>query len=104
LTIPHNLRFDAEEVKAQLQLLDASWERFIRTVRKMAARSMKSEQSSSFFEVVLGRKADKPLSQRAQRELETILALLKSAPGQDLKSAKETLWGSLNAVTITSTT
>jgi hypothetical protein len=99
LTIPHNLRFDAEEVKAQLQLLDASWERFIRTVRKMAARSMKSEQSSSFFEVVLGRKADKPLSQRAQRELETILALLKSAPGQDLKAAKETLWGTLNAVT-----
>ena len=37
--------------------------------------------------------------QQARREHEAIVALFESAPGQDLSSANETLWGAVNAVT-----
>jgi hypothetical protein len=38
-------------------------------------------------------------SSKARRERETVMALFQSAPGQDLTSAKATLWGAVNAVT-----
>jgi hypothetical protein len=48
---------------------------------------------------VAGKKQVKALTNKAQREHQAIMALFDSAPGQDLDSAKETLWGVENAVT-----
>jgi hypothetical protein len=48
---------------------------------------------------LLLQKNGKALSRKAQREYEAIIALFRSAPGQELSSAKETLWGAVNAVT-----
>jgi hypothetical protein len=39
------------------------------------------------------------MRKKAQHERETIIALFGSAPGQDLSSAKGTLWRAVNAVT-----
>jgi hypothetical protein len=68
-------------------------------VRKMTAHQMKASRAASFFEGLLVQRDDKPLSRKAQREVESILALFGSAPGQDLATAKETLWGAVSAVT-----
>jgi phage/plasmid-like protein (TIGR03299 family) len=97
--VPHNLRFDARQVKQQLGVMDKPWSGFIAKVRKMALYQMKRDAASSFFADLLFQKKDKALSQKARREHEAIIALFKSAPGQDLSSAKETLWGAVNAVT-----
>lgn len=97
--VPHNLRFDADRVKQGLGLMDKAWSAFIENVRKMADFQMKPDVASSFFKDLLLQKDDKELSNKAQRECDIIRALFGSAPGQDLSSAKETLWGAVNAVT-----
>jgi len=97
--VPHNLRFDAHQVKQQLGLMDEAWSGFIEKVRKMAAHRMTPEAAAYFFEDLLLQKNGKALSKKAQREHQTIVALFKSAPGQDFSSAKETLWGAVSAVT-----
>jgi phage/plasmid-like protein (TIGR03299 family) len=97
--VPHNLRFDAGVVKKRLGLRDKAWSGFIAKVRQMASRSMKADEASSFFEDLLVQKSCTALSTKAQSEHGTIMGLFRSAPGQNLSSTKETLWGAVNAVT-----
>jgi phage/plasmid-like protein (TIGR03299 family) len=97
--VPHNLRFDRDKVKEELGLLDKAWSGFITKIRRMAEYPMTPDGASSFFKELLQQKKDKALSNKAQREYEAIVALFRSAPGQDLSSAKETLWGAVNAIT-----
>jgi hypothetical protein len=59
---------------------------------------MGSEHASRFFEFLL-KQDGKPLSKSAQREHQTLNALFKSAPGQELVTANGTLWGAVSAVT-----
>lgn len=96
--VPHNLRFNADQVKRELGLMDPAWKAFMDKVRKMAAYRMEAEAASSFFRSLLAQK-DKPLTRSAEREHLTINALFQSAPGQEIATAKETLWGAVNAVT-----
>jgi phage/plasmid-like protein (TIGR03299 family) len=97
--VPHNLRFDAHRVRQQLGLMDKAWSGFIETVRKMVFYQMNRDAAQYFFEDLLLQKKGKELSKKAQREHEAIVALFESAPGQGLSSAKESLWGAVNAVT-----
>jgi phage/plasmid-like protein (TIGR03299 family) len=97
--VPHNLYFNSHAVKEQLGLLHPAWEAFLEKVRKMAAHSIKEDDAASFFEKLLRQKQEKPLSKTAAREHATMVALFQSAPGQDLDTAKGTLWGVVNAVT-----
>lgn len=95
--VPHNFRFNPDQVKTELGLMDPAWKAFMERVRKMAAYRMEAEAASSFFKSLLAQK-DKPLTRTAEREHQTITALFHSAPGQDFATAKETLWGAVNAV------
>jgi phage/plasmid-like protein (TIGR03299 family) len=97
--VPHNLRFDAAQVKQELGLMDKAWAGFIGKVHKMASFQMKPDAASSFFEDLLLQKNEKALSKKARHEHETIIDLFASGPGQGLSSAKATLWGVVNAVT-----
>jgi phage/plasmid-like protein (TIGR03299 family) len=99
MKVPHNLRFNADEVKQKLGLIDNAWFGFIEKVRRMASYPLKPGAASSFFEDLLLQKDGKSLSSKARREHEAIKALFGSAPGQDLSSAKETLWGAVSAIT-----
>lgn len=97
--VPHNQRFDPEAVKERLGIMDKAWSDFLVRVRKMSKHTMDAESASEFFEAVLGKTRAKPLSIKGEREKNTILAFLQSAPGQELPTAKDTLWGAVNAVT-----
>jgi phage/plasmid-like protein (TIGR03299 family) len=99
LKVPHSFRFDPERVKQELGLMDMAWAGFLERVSKMTSFQMKPDAASSFFENLLLRKNDNALSNRARREHNTIMGLFASCKGQDLSSAKETLWGAVNAVT-----
>lgn len=96
--VPHTLRFHADRVKNELGIMDKAWSTFLMKVRKMSGYKMEPDEASSFFNTLLVQKNGKA-STKAQRERATIMALLRSAPGQDLATAQETLWGVLNAVT-----
>lgn len=97
--VPHTKRFLPEDVHSELGLLDEAWEKYLRDVRRMASRAMPPTGAMAFFEGLLKTRDDKPLSQPAQRELLTLMTLLKSAPGQDLQTTNGTIWGAINAVT-----
>lgn len=97
--VPHNQRFDPEAVKERLGIMDQAWSDFLARVRKMSKYTMSPESASGYFEELLGKTNTKPLSIKAERERNTILAFFGSAPGQELSTAKNTLWGAVNAVT-----
>ena len=65
----------------------------------MADRPMKVKEASLFFESLLNPREGKVLTATAQREHEALMGLFSSAPGQDFATAKETLWGAVNATT-----
>lgn len=97
--VPHHRTFDAGWVKKQLGLLDPPWKEFVERVRQMAECEMKLPQAGEFFEAVLSSDKNKPLSPKATQEWLTLRALFFKAPGQELNTARETLWGAVNAVT-----
>jgi len=65
----------------------------------MSQRPMKADEASSFFSALLGQKQNEQLKGKAAQEYESLKALFSSAPGQDLVSSNETVWGAVNAVT-----
>ena len=97
--VPHTHGFDPIHVKETLAIVDKAWEAFLVSVRQMATASMTREQAGFFFERLLQPSERKPLSPRARNEHNTLLELFTSAPGQQLTTAKETLWGAVNSVT-----
>jgi Domain of unknown function (DUF932) len=94
LKVPHNLRFDAEQIKKSLGLIDLAWSGFIKQVQIMAQRQLKADAAFQFFEEVLRQSESKPLSPKSQREQQTIMALFESAPGQELIYCKGNRLGS----------
>jgi hypothetical protein len=88
LKVPHSVRFDFEQIKTTLGLIDKAWTTFSDKVQKLAERPIEEAAAASFFEKLLLHKDDKSLSARARREHGSIVSLYESAPGQDLDTAK----------------
>ena len=99
LKVPHTHRFNSAQVRDELGLMDLAWSRFVKQAQKMAECPLDTDTAAHFFEELLLQGESPRLSNRAQREHATLLALFESAPGQDLASARETVWGGVNAVT-----
>jgi phage/plasmid-like protein (TIGR03299 family) len=99
LKVPHTNRFDAREIKEQLGLMDLAWSSFMLKVKKMAEHPLTDAASVSFFEEIIRQGDTRTLSSKAERELNTIVNLAKSAPGQELSTAAGTVWGAVNAIT-----
>lgn len=110
LKIPHSTRFDADDVKDKLGLLDKSWATFLSKIQEFAECKMDENEAYNFFKELLlpppkqekqkeVSNKERLLSIKGERELQSILSLYHSAPGQQLDTAKNTLWGAVNAVT-----
>lgn len=102
IKINHNQKFDASQIHADLGLMEASWDQFIEKLNPMATAVLSDAQAKSYFEsLVLSEKeqVEKKFSGKKDREISQLMALYKQAPGQSLKTAKNTLWGAVNAVT-----
>jgi phage/plasmid-like protein (TIGR03299 family) len=97
--VPHNFHFEGDAVKEELGLMDEAWPEFMAKVHRMAAHPMAADEASSFFKDLFLHGKRAKLSDKTEREHETLLALFGSAPGQKLESANGTLWGAVNAVT-----
>jgi phage/plasmid-like protein (TIGR03299 family) len=97
--VPHSRYFDAEQVKEDLGLLDGAWDTFTAKARKMTEFKMKEGDAERFIKKLVRRKEGEALSKKAQKDAGKMLSLWSTAPGQELDTAKETLWGTVNAVT-----
>lgn len=105
--IPHSIEFDskvAAAAKKTLGLARQQSKAFEEAARLLAKKRCSKENMEEFFCRVLGHD---PSTARVKldgsRREPTTLAKVRNAyvkaPGQDLKSAKGTYWGALNAVT-----
>lgn len=99
IKVPHTHLFDPQSVKESLGLLQPTWDRFLTDVHKLVDFKVSSALASSIILDLLRNDPKKRLSERVQREHDTILTLFNSAPGQDLATSKGTGWGLVNAVT-----
>ena len=102
IKVEHSKKFDHQSVKDSLGLIDEAWANFLTRVTPMAKLAMSDAMARSFFEsLFLPTDAlnTKPISAAKSREAHQMMSLFKSAPGQDIATAKGTLWGAVNAVT-----
>lgn len=103
IKIDHSRKFDPRPIKEQLGLIDQAWSRFMDKVNPLAAWQLEDAAARKFFESLF--LSDKELDEGKQpsnakyNEINQISSLFHSAQGQEIKTAKNTLWGAVNAVT-----
>jgi len=101
IRVPHSRQFDAQEVKSQLGIMEGSWATFEQEAIALSDRKVSHKEALAYFLKVLYPKADKDGVdlERAGTKLKMVMDVYESAPGQELKSARHTAWGLVNAVT-----
>jgi phage/plasmid-like protein (TIGR03299 family) len=102
LKVKHTEHFDAAQVKYDMGLIAESWSKFAELLAPMASRYLSKVDATQFFQSLFQSEKEKQedhISPRKQSEINQLMGLYRSAPGQDLPSAKDTLWGAVNAVT-----
>ncbi len=105
--IPHSIAFNEktiESVHHALGLANTQHAQFEEAARAFAKTKLKKEDVDAFFGAVLKfdpetAKQRKDGTVRVPSMLGRFQEALEYAPGHDLRSAKGTLWGALNAVT-----
>lgn len=102
IKITHSNRFDAKKVKYSLSLLDDSWTESKKQLERLVQAELSRADADEFFLEVLQSEADKKMGQISKKkkgEILQVLGLYRSGPGQELATAKDTLWGAVNAIT-----
>lgn len=99
----HDREFDADEAKAALGLNEEAWKRFEDESCRMACTYVDLETSLAFFTKVLGKDAvvlDETSGKMVYAPtFEKMFAAYQRGPGATLRSAQNTAWGLVNAVT-----
>lgn len=110
ITVPHNQQFDAKEVRLDLGIALDSFDKFMIDARKLAKRETNDAFAIQFLKMLLpagvsvknegGSKVVQPIPVEETKLFGDIMALYKGeAMGADLREARGTAWGLLNAIT-----
>lgn len=104
--VPHSTDFDPEAVKAELGLIESRAAAFEAKARAMAELELAPADALDFFAATLGGepgRVDVPelddLPKQRRARIEATADAWISGPGAELKGARGTLWGAVNAVT-----
>jgi phage/plasmid-like protein (TIGR03299 family) len=99
----HDKKWDAEEAKGVLGLSKAAWELYTHNLNQLANTTVDLETAMSFFTAVLGKDAVNIDAETGKASYSTtfhkMFAAYERGPGAELRSAKHTAWGLVNAVT-----
>lgn len=106
VSVTHRAMFDADAAKVKLGVGDA-FVKFQDDAQRMAEAGVSPEQTVAFFLNVYHRlttpeeiaKAPEAVTKAADKTIARLVSLYLNGPGADLRSAKGTAWGLLNAVT-----
>lgn len=99
LRVSHSSVFDPMKVKQELQLVDG-WANFSTQVEMLAERKVSNAEAIQYMINLIGDPALPIEQQKTVQTMATILKLFDGAgKGSDLRSAKGTAWGLVNAVT-----
>ena len=97
----HRQTFDAHEVKLDLGLLDATWDKYIQDMKKLTKVKMNDDKAFEFFKSLLitpkDEKFDNGMSRATTNAVDELMYRLRNGLGAD--SGRGTAWNVLNAVT-----
>jgi phage/plasmid-like protein (TIGR03299 family) len=100
--VDHTRKFDPSHIKESLGLIDKAWSTFLARINAMTLHQLRRESAQSYFEsLFLSEKAmeeGRLPSSAKYKEINQITSLFRSARGQTLETAEDTLWGAVNAV------
>lgn len=97
--IPHTQDFNEWDVKAELGL-DASWVKFRNNVFSLMQHRVTKREAIEFFLTVLGvTEEEVTVDGKQLSNVKKLLSIYENGPGSNLVTAKDTLWGAVNAVT-----
>lgn len=97
LKIPHSTQVPWDRIAAQLQELPSHIETFQANATRLAQRSIDREEMLRYFISIYGNTTN---SEDALRErIHALCSAYFNAPGSELRSAQDTAWGLVNAVT-----
>jgi len=101
MKVSHDQRFDWDEAKKQLNLIDTAWSAFLNKVDLLAKTEVKPKVVDDYFAQLFlsGKKEDKKLSHKDLVEIQNLKSAFTNGRGQQLPTAKDTAWGLVNAVT-----
>lgn len=98
--IAHNRVFDADETKRKLNVIDPAWARFRKQVEILVATTVAETAVRGYFErVAFPNLKPKEIGGARKAAIDLMINDYRSAPGQDLPTARGTAWGLVNAVT-----
>ena len=102
IKVNHSRRFDADQIKKDLGLMDESWEKFKLQLTPMAGKAMSDSAAEEFFQSLFQSEKEMKegtISDQKRKEVMQLMSFYRHAPGQNLPTAKNTLWGAVSAVT-----
>jgi phage/plasmid-like protein (TIGR03299 family) len=96
----HNTTFDADQVKANLGLVDKTWDEFGDIAREMAKTKLKDLDVKEAVLAIFGDPEKELKDQRHKRAMNNVVALFNgNGRSANFPAADGTAWGLLNAVT-----
>ena len=103
ISVPHSRAFDEDQVKHQLGIYGQAWSQFEEDANLLASTKLTQDNRMEFFREFFGEEAFDAQIQKAEKNksniLEKIIQKSVAGIGQDLPSAKNTMWGLVNGVT-----
>jgi phage/plasmid-like protein (TIGR03299 family) len=99
ISVSHRGKFDPVAVKERLGLFPGLVKPFAEICSELAAAKLTDEQAREFFNELVGKEVDDPKDAKLNNKEQDLLLAFNKGPGSELTSAKNTLWGAVNAVT-----
>lgn len=99
--VPHMTEFDPDQVHIELGLADEAFETFMDHASALATRKIKAADAVEYFMKLLGvvdKDGNVVEDSVPERTMNSLYQVYKGGVGQDTKSAKDTAWGLVNAV------
>lgn len=97
----HRQTFDAKQVKLDLGLLDATWDKYIQDMKSLTTVKMSDDAAAKFFKELVATKkdetADDGMTRATKNAVDELMFRLRHGLGAD--SGRGTAWNVLNAVT-----
>ena len=104
--MPHSMKFDdttKEAAEQALGIAKGQMEAFEEVATKLSKKKLKADEAEAYFFEVLRLDPKEVMNEngkgKGRKMVDKFQAALTHAPGQELSTAKGTVWGALNAVT-----
>ena len=98
--VSHRSVFDEDFVKAQLGLADISWSKFITQVDKWCTMTVNESLAKNYFDSIASYTTTEGDVVVSKKTTDMLMSLFQGGgKGSDLVTAKNTVWGMVNAVT-----